>query len=386
MTQIINVDNNEQNSDWIQTVRRTNTAQAIQRTYLQIGEKPPEGVQIYRGPRGGQYYIEGGLSNPTQNQAEDTNISFMVDTRLKETVRKKISDEWLDLFKDFAEHMPKWIVEDAKISVTTDLFGGQSTLVKGGIRHGLYDPKTDEVQLNPILLNLTDEESAIVKKEEYNDEIKGHPFQIIVAHEFGHRTMSKLLEKDKADGTNYIKSLLKDYIKTPGTVTKYGKHNGQERFAEAFLYYFQNPRILRGRDPLSYHFIKMNVFGGKEFNEPILKSKEEELPNGSAWIEDPDVALRVIEKTDRNQEIKKSKEALKRAQEKQNPFVTWEPDKGLIHKELDSQPSEDPLKTPEYGAGTSVVGDMSMDKSEDIDFDKTRKAIKRILHEDKKGR
>lgn len=50
----INLDRDDKNADWLHSLKRKNLLKS--KVYLKPQEKPPEGVRVQRGPRGGQYY------------------------------------------------------------------------------------------------------------------------------------------------------------------------------------------------------------------------------------------------------------------------------------------------------------------------------------------
>lgn len=324
--------------------------------YVATGGKSPDGRQLFEGPRGGAYYL--------LDETQASGYTFAIDHRLKEDYRTEVFKEWGDLLEHTIKQIPDFLTDGLSVTISVDMYDEFKMQGKELSMFGDYNGITDEIRVNPLLTIFDDETAKRFFNEEYDNEFKCHPFSAILAHEIGHRAMIKLYERDQKENTQLMLSLLKEYMKTSEVVSKYAKKNGKERFAESFLYYLQNPRILKGRDPLSYNFIKDNIFKGKVFAEPLLKQfdDESELPNGSAWIEDEDMAHKLIEKISQEQKAKEAEEALESKKRKtEAPFVEWKPDEGLVHKQYkDSiETSVDEFSTGEkdvdFGYGGAMV-------------------------------
>jgi hypothetical protein len=384
MVNTYNIDNNTDNSDWIQTVRRLNEFSDFRKTYLRTGQKPPKGKELYQGPRGGHFYLA--------NEDDKSEVEFMIDNNLISELRDSVLSNWYPVINRVASSIPDWITRDLRIHISTNLYLESRKMSEATIT-GRYLGKDDIIMINPLLLVISDEDELRIKSVDYNNEIRSSAFICVLTHELGHR-VERILYDHRP---RLVSDLFVEYENTPGAVTRYGKTNKNERFAEAFLYYNQNPRILAGRDPTSYKFMRMHVFDNRDIDNPVLKSADTgDIPLGSAWIEDRGASLKFFEKVIRGKKISESKRDKSKDNKSANPpFITIEPDQGLMQKSKiysemgeDStkttdgprgQPQEDPLENPEYGYG-NAVGSMSIDKSEGLDS--VKKKIRGITHGD----
>ena len=237
--------------------------------YLKPGEKPPEGLQAYRGKRGGMYYI-GNASTAVAPETSDykpTGIEVTAINKLKPTIEKFKAN-----LSELISFLPKNHTNNIRVRLveTDDLDDA----------YGQHEPVSGIISIS--------EEASFISKQEfyfmYNDvntetTMPGfsHPWKIVFLHELGHHVQYHFQEWTKdahwEDLTN----------KNPdGAVTKYATTNHKERFAESYLYYIQNPSELKKRDPEVYNFMYEHIFQGKEFQEALIK-QENQLALGSVW-------------------------------------------------------------------------------------------------------
>ena len=252
-----------------------------EKIYLNEGEKSPHGEREQLGPKGGRFYISEESIKETETETLDFKVSSVEE--LKPTIekfKKNLSEVLNQLPKEHIKNLEFYLVgsNDLKDS-------------KKGRILGQYEPASDIISIS----KLSDMLNKKVFDEQYDNNMPGTSkgWKLVVLHELGHKVMEDprirkmYLMVINPVGTPGLAQQF--YNKSPYGVTKYAHKDYKERFAEAYLYYIQNPTFLEEKDPRMYHFMHNTVFGNKEYIEPLVKQDikdEKQLPEGSRFMED----------------------------------------------------------------------------------------------------
>lgn len=296
-----------------------------EKIYLKPGQQPPKGVQTFRGPRGGYYYIGEAGSNAMEEQSEEE-LPFEVDAveHLK-TAIDDFKNHILPIFKE----LPEWHYKNASF-----LMQGADELSEdaGGkkLYHvGLYNHISRVIYISEIVGELTENDVENL----YEGKISVPPkrvWKLVALHEMAHRLMDfqkvslKHAEMVKEENGGKISD------KPSGGCTQYALKNQKERFAEAYVFYIENPSHLMQTDKNMYNFMKDVVFEGKEYAEPLVKSiGGENLPPGSYWMESEKYAKMLRDRKMRENISKEINDFLDKAY---TPGGSYIPVTTLVHR------------------------------------------------------
>ena len=242
------------------------------RTYISSESEAPKGVKVKRGSKGGLYYVptdkEGTKDEEKKNEGgkeEQEQFQGEISVESAEEELKQLSDRVKTNSMQLFSNLPSKHWNGVRIILT-------STPSKIGDL-AEYNEMTDSIFLTKASGNITSEQIA----EYYSSEFPGisSPWRIMMLHEVGHRVASNFMSEWKQ--LNHDKP----------AITKYGDTDLDERFAESYLYYIQDPLSLLIQDEETYQFMKSKVFNGTEYEAPLIKAnnKNNERPSGSHWID-----------------------------------------------------------------------------------------------------
>ncbi len=287
--------------------------------YPEKGEKPPEGVKTYLGPKGGRYYFV----SPDESTSKEIKVNVNSVESLKPTIEK-----FKQKISEVIENLPEWHTENINFYLTTkddlkSIKNGKDEYISGQ-----YESASDVITVSTFANEWSEKDLQV----QYQNKIIISPksaYKIVALHEIGHRVSyhPKVLQ-------NYFAEIVKKegsksvLDKPYSSCTLYGFTDYKERFAEGYLFYLQNPQHLMKTDPDLYTFLKDKVFEGKEYGDAIVKQEinNNNLPLGSRWINDSDYAKKYLDK----KSIKKEVDSF--IEKALSPFKSYIPVRTIIHK------------------------------------------------------
>lgn len=263
-----------------------------ERTYVSSVDEAPEGVNVQRGRRGGLFFTGAGEKNQ-QEQPTSKGPYFNV-TSVKDL--EKSIPKFKTNISEIFNQLPNWHVQGTEFYLVKkeDLTDPNDN--EKGFVVGQYDWTSRTISISSIANNID------LSQDEYGETInveKKSVWKLVVIHELGHRVMDDPGVKKK-----YKKMIQNEDDSTLGSpskfgCTKYAKSNQVERFAEAYLYYLQNPRFLESTDKSMFDFLKSDVFDEQEYSEALIKQQEDSnIPEGSYWMEDYEYLKKLISDSD----------------------------------------------------------------------------------------
>lgn len=282
-----------------------------ERIYLTPGEKPPEGVQLFRGPKGGYYYVGHARKGVKETTEREKLPHFIVEAgskRMEGTV-----DNFKKNIIPVFQQLPNWHSAGVRINlVDAEDIVTESAPGSKWYGVGRYEPDTGEMFISELAGKMVQKDLDDEYQNTMPIDVK-HAWKLVVLHELGHRVMyePKVINKY----VQYCNTVLKDQLKAPvkngfdmhisyepngKEVTQYATNDLAERFAEAYLYYVQGSEWLKKQDPDMYGFMKDSIFQGKEYSEGVVKQvgTEGKLPRGSWWMESEKYAKILLNRKD----------------------------------------------------------------------------------------
>ena len=200
--------------------------------YLKPGEESPKGAVEEIGPRGGRFYETKEIKEVTFHNIPKYSKIF-INSAIKKVPEKHSRNA---NFIGYNKDEEKWLIQRNEKG---RFIGGNMAEYRGN----------GNIHLSRVLFELNDDYLKMIKGYYYDLPISSATCAII--HELGHKV------HDDYHLENVVKQLADVYPNKGATLYAERDDSGEERFAEAYLYYIIKPEILKRKDPAMFNFIEM---------------------------------------------------------------------------------------------------------------------------------